>query len=284
MTRAPVVRCTDLAQAVALRDHCVDHLDELRRVFAETTRYGRLETVRTRLAGRHAYLRFVCTTGDAMGMNLVGKGVHHVLNEHLLPRFHGAELLALSGNLCTDKKPAAVNWVEGRGKSVVAEAVIPPDAVHEILKVRDVGRLVEAHTFKNLVGSALAGCLGGSNAHSANTVAALFLACGQDPAQVVTSSACLVTLEAEPDGGARISVSMPSVEVGTVGGGTHLTAQRACLGLIGVAGSCDADPGAHARRLARVAAAAVLCGELSLLAALCSNDLIQAHMALNRAK
>ena len=216
---------------------------------------------------------------------MVGKGVNTVVSE-LIARFPGSELLALSGNFCTDKKPSAVNWIEGRGKSVAAEAVIPASVVRSVLKAEPAA-IVKVNTYKNLVGSAMAGSIGGFNAHSANLVTALFLACGQDPAQNVESSTCITTAElagGASDGdepGLRIACTMPSVECGTVGGGTSLPAQSACLRMLGVEGSSD-TPGENAQQLARIVAATVLCGELSLLAALSSNHLISAHLALNR--
>lgn len=186
-------------------------------------------------------------------------------------------------------QPSAVNWIEGRGKSVAAEVVLPASVVRDVLKAEP-QRLAEVNTYKNLVGSALAGSLGGFNAHASNIVTAIFLACGQDPAQNVESSTSIVTVEATPatcaqaaDGAAaeghdlRIAVTMPSVACGTVGGGTGLAAQKACLGLLGCAGSAADSPGAHAQQLSRIIASTVLCGELSLLAALSSNHLISAQ-------
>mmetsp|Transcript_41592 Transcript_41592/g.101029 ORF Transcript_41592/g.101029 Transcript_41592/m.101029 type:complete len:194 (+) Transcript_41592:70-651(+) len=193
--------------------------------------------------------------------------------------------MALSGNYCTDKKPSAVNWIEGRGKSVAAEALIPGHIVRSILKA-DPERVAEVNMNKNLVGSAMAGSVGGFNAHASNVVTAIFLACGQDPAQNVESSHCITLMEPVPNGDdvdLRVSCSMPSIECGTVGGGTGLAAQAACLKMLGCNGSSDI-PGVNAQCLAKIICATVLCGELSLLAALSSNHLISAHLALNRKK
>ena len=285
MTRAPLVGCVDLKQSAELKAFCEDpaHIEEIREVFSSTSRFGKLLDIKVSVAGRHAYLRFKCSTGDAMGMNMVGKGVNTVMG-WLVEKFPGSELLALSGNLCCDKKPSAVNWIEGRGKSVAAEALIPAKAVSSILK-SDAERIAMVNTNKNLIGSALAGSIGGMNAHASNMVTALYLACGQDPAQNVGSSNCITTAEAVPNSDGshdlRIACTMPSVECGTVGGGTGLPAQSACLKMLGVHGSGDI-PGEKARKLGRIVAATVLCGELSLLAALSSNHLISAHLALNR--
>ena len=296
MTRAPVVGCVDLPQAAALKQffESPEKFKELQTLFSQTSRFGQLTGVKVALAGRHAFIRFRCSTGDAMGMNMVGKGTNAVLGE-ALAAFPGAELLALSGNYCTDKKAAAVNWIEGRGKSVACEALIPGAIVRSVLKA-DVQRVTNVNTQKNLVGSALAGALGGYNAHAANMVAAIFLACGQDPAQVVESAQCITTIEAVPAGGnaaaatgavtepydLRIACTMPAIEVGTVGGGTSLPGQAACLRMLGVAGASQETAGANAQQLARLVCATVLCGELSLIAALSSNHLISAHLALNR--
>lgn len=119
----------------------------------------------------------------------------------------------MPGNYCSDKKPAAVNWIEGRGKSVVCEATVKGGVVQSVLKTT-VQKLVELNIVKNLAGSAVAGALGGSNAHASNIVTALFIATGQDPAQNVESSQCLTMMEAVNDGGdLHISVTMPSIEV-----------------------------------------------------------------------
>ncbi len=202
-------------------------------------------------------------------------------------------VIALSGNLCTDKKPSAINWVSGRGKSVTAEVVLSGHLIRTVLKT-SAAALAELNTGKNLVGSALAGSIGGFNAHASNIVTAFFLATGQDPAQNVESSNCITQMDvdasvrddADPSGragpGLVVSTTMPCVEVGTIGGGTSLPAQAACLELLGLRGAHETEPGENARTLARVVAATVLAGELSLMSALTSNDLLSAHIKLNR--
>ena len=125
--------------------------------------------------------------------------------------------------------------------------------------------------------------MGGFNAHAANLVAAIFLATGNDIAQTIESSSCITLMEADGDD-LHVSVTMPSIEVGTVGGGTSLPAQKACLGMIGVAGASKTNPGSNADVLARTVAGTVLAGEISLVAALASGDLLKSHMDLNRKK
>lgn len=119
----------------------------------------------------------MATTGDAMGMNMVSKGTETALNS-LQQIFQDMEILSLSGNFCTDKKSASINWIEGRGKSVVAEAIVPSKTVKNVLKTT-IPALVELNVAKNLVGSAIAGSIGGFNAHAANIVTAIFIATGQ---------------------------------------------------------------------------------------------------------
>jgi hydroxymethylglutaryl-CoA reductase (NADPH) len=129
-----------------------------------------------------------------MGMNMISKGVEKAL--HVMATecgFDDMATISVSGNFCTDKKAAAINWIDGRGKSVVAEAIIPGDVVRSVLK-SDVNALVELNTSKNLIGSAMAGSVGGFNAHASNIVTAVFLATGQDPAQNVESSSCITTM------------------------------------------------------------------------------------------
>jgi hydroxymethylglutaryl-CoA reductase (NADPH) len=281
MTRAPVVRFRSLDQASEFNEWLREGggFEELKAEFETTTRFGKLTDVKPVFQGRSAYLRFRARTGDAMGMNIAGKGTQKAI-EHLVQRFPGSRLVSLSGNVCTDKKPAAVNWIEGRGKSVVAEARLHRSTVEKVLKTT-IERIVDVNIQKNLVGSAMAGSIGGFNAHASNMVTAVFIACGQDPAQNVESSQCLTFMEVDGDH-LIASVTMPCIEVGTVGGGTSLAAQNSALNIVGVQGPHPTVPGENARTLARAIAATVLAGELSLGAALSSGHLISAHMALNR--
>lgn len=279
MTRAPVVEVDSLAEAVKLYEFCEKKFDVLKAAFESTTRFGKLLSIKCAISGHRIYMRFTAFTGDAMGMNMITKGCDkalEVLKEHV----PAMRVLALSGNYCTDKKPSAVNWIEGRGKSVVAEAIIKADVVEKTLKC-NVDSIVSLNVAKNLTGSALAGSLGGFNAHAANVVAAIFLATGQDPAQVVESATCLTTME-KSGNDLVISVTMPSIEVGAVGGGTGLPSQRAMLNIINCGGACNEKPGAHASQLARIIAGGVLCGELSLMSGLAAGHLLSAHMKLNR--
>jgi len=239
-----------------------------------------LLTIQTHIAGRNLYIRFSASSGDAMGMNMVGKGVDKALA--ILTERFDVKLLALSGNVCTDKKPAAVNWINGRGKSVIVDCTISGNIIRDVLHT-SVDALCQANVAKNLVGSAMAGSIGGYNAHSANIVAATFLATGQDPAQVVASSNCITLMEPANDGqDLYMSVSMPSLEVGTVGGGTALSGQNSMLELLGCSGSHPSEPGSNARKLASIIASTVMAGELSLMSALTSGHLISSHMRLNR--
>lgn len=281
ITRAPCVRMESAMEAADLAIWCQEpeNFSKLKAAFESTTSFGKLKDCKPTVAGRNVYLRLVCFSGDAMGMNMVSKGTLAVI-ELLQNEFPSLQLVALSGNMCTDKKAAATNWLEGRGKSVVVEAVIPMDVVRTTLKT-SVDALVHVNTNKNLIGSAMAGALGGFNAHASNIVTAVFLATGQDPAQNVESSNCITLIEKTDDGDLWISCTMPSIEVGTVGGGTSLEAQSACLQSMGCKGG-GATPGDNAKKLATIVAAATMAGELSLLAALAANTLVQAHMTHNR--
>ncbi|KAJ7538272.1 hypothetical protein O6H91_11G041100 [Diphasiastrum complanatum] len=283
MTRAPVVRFPNVKRAADLKWYMENpsNFDDIADVFNSTSRFARLQNLHCALAGRNVYMRFRCSTGDAMGMNMVSKGVQNVLN-YLQDMFQDMEIVSMSGNFCADKKPTAVNWTEGRGKSVVCEAVISGDVISKTLKT-SVSGLVELNTIKNLAGSALAGALGGFNAHASNVVSAIFIATGQDPAQNVESSQCMTLMESINNGkDLHISVTMPSIEVGTVGGGTQLASQAACLNILGIGGANVDSPGKNAQTLARIIAGAVLAGELSLMSALATGQLVESHMKYNR--
>lgn len=197
MTRGPCVSFETLERAGAAKQwlDSDDGQDTMKKAFNSTSRFARLQHMKTAIAGTNLYIRFKTTTGDAMGMNMISKGVEHALSVMANEAgFDDMQIITVSGNFCTDKKPAAINWIDGRGKSVVAEAIIPADVVRSVLK-SDVDSLVELNINKNLIGSAMAGSVGGFNAHASNLVAAIFLATGQDPAQVVESSNCITIMK-----------------------------------------------------------------------------------------
>jgi hydroxymethylglutaryl-CoA reductase (NADPH) len=197
MTRGPCVAFETLERAGAAKIWLDSEVGQktMTKAFNSTSRFARLQSMKTALAGTNLYIRFKTTTGDAMGMNMISKGVEHALDVMATESgFDDMEIISVSGNYCTDKKAAAINWIDGRGKSVVAEAIIPGDVVRKVLKT-DVDALVELNVAKNLVGSAMAGSIGGFNAHAANIVAAIFLATGQDPAQVVESGNCITLMK-----------------------------------------------------------------------------------------
>jgi hydroxymethylglutaryl-CoA reductase (NADPH) len=268
MTRSPCIEFLSMVEAVDCKRWLEgDGLKSVQDAFNSTTRFGCLHKLKVTIAGRLMFIRFSATTGDAMGMNMVSKGCEKAL-ELVGKMFPSMSIVSLSGNHCADKKPAAINWIEGRGKSVVAEAVIPGNVVGAVLKTTT-NALVELNLNKNLIGSAMAGAIGGFNAHAANIVTAVYLATGQDIAQNIGSSNCITLMKAINSGkDLLISCTMPSIEVGTVGGGTSLPPQAAMLDMLGVRGSHQENPGANAQRLARIICAGVMAGELSLCAAL----------------
>ncbi|KAG2180335.1 hypothetical protein INT44_003337 [Umbelopsis vinacea] len=282
MTRGPCVEFPNITSAAACKRWIEESgAETVMAAFNSTSRFARLRKLKVTLAGKLVFIRFSTTTGDAMGMNMISKGCEKALAA-ISEKFPEMQIISLSGNYCTDKKAAAINWIEGRGKSVVAEAVIPGDIVEKTLKTT-VAALVELNISKNLIGSAMAGSMGGFNAHAANILTAIYIATGQDPAQNVESSNCITLMKAVNQGrDLHISCTMPSIEVGTIGGGTILPPQQSMLDMLGVRGPHPTEPGKNAQRLARVIVAAVMAGELSLCAALAAGHLVQAHMAHNR--
>ncbi|XP_045481577.1 3-hydroxy-3-methylglutaryl-coenzyme A reductase-like isoform X2 [Harmonia axyridis] len=286
MTRGPVVRFPSIKKASEAMKwmQTPANFEVMKKNFDSTSRFARLDKILVKIAGRYLFIRFVARTGDAMGMNMISKGTEISLKgvQEIFPEM---EILSLSGNFCTDKKPAAVNWIEGRGKSVVCEAVVPAKVVSSILKT-NVHTLVDVNNSKNMIGSAMAGSIGGFNAHAANIVTAVFIATGQDPAQNVSSSNCMTLMEPWGSDGEDlyISCTMPSIEIGTIGGGTVLQAQGACLDMLGVKGANVEKPGENASQLARIVCATVLAGELSLMSALAAGHLVKSHLRHNRSR
>lgn len=276
MTRAPVFAAKSIVHAKDITDWIHTHEDRIRTEAEATTRFGKLTHIEVTTAGTSVFVRLTFSTGDAMGMNMVTIASEKVAK--LICDETGARIIALSGNWCTDKKPAAINMVLGRGKTVMAGVYLSNDNIGKVLKTT-ASALLEVNMRKNLVGSARAGSLG-FNAHAANIIAAMFIACGQDPAHVVEGSLCITTVDPADDG-VYVSVTLPALPVGTVGGGTGVETQAECLRMLGVSGS-GVPPGSNAKKLAEIVGAGVLAGELSLLGALAAQHLARAHSTLGR--
>jgi hydroxymethylglutaryl-CoA reductase (NADPH) len=276
MTRAPVFATDSVVHAVQVCDWVTVHRDVLKAAAESTTSHGKLSDIVTFVAGTSVFVRLEFDTKDAMGMNMVTIASAKVAD--LIAQGTGARLIALSGNMDTDKKPAAINGIMGRGRSVVAGVALSHDIIAKVLKT-DAKSLHEVNYRKNLVGSARAGAMG-FNAHAANVVAAMFIACGQDAAHSIDGSTCITTIDLT-ETGVYVAVTLPSLPIGTVGGGTSVETQQECLKLLGVAGS-GTPPGANAKKFAEIIGAAVLAGELSLLGALAAQHLARAHQQLGR--
>uniref|UniRef100_A0A182W2K7 3-hydroxy-3-methylglutaryl coenzyme A reductase n=1 Tax=Anopheles minimus TaxID=112268 RepID=A0A182W2K7_9DIPT len=284
MTRAPCVRFPNVLLAAQAKRWMESEINfqRIKKAFDSTSRYARLQDLHIAMDGPVLYIRFRAFTGDAMGMNMLSKGTEKALRE-IQSVFPQMVIISLSGNYCSDKKPAAINWIKGRGKRVVCETTVPADKLAQIFRT-NARTLVQCNKLKNMTGSAVAGSIGGNNAHAANMVTAIFIATGQDPAQNVTSSNCSTNMETCGEKGEDlyITCTMPSLEVGTLGGGTGLPGQGACLNLLGVRGSHPTNPAENSKLLAKIICATVMAGELSLLSALVTSDLVNSHMRHNR--
>lgn len=272
MTRAPVIRTGSVSEALEIKEWIERHFIELKEAAESTTSHGKLLKIDPIVVvGRYVYPRFTFSTGDSMGMNMVTIGTEKALE--ILTRETGAHVVALSGNLCVDKKPSALNLIEGRGKTVVAEIIIPQEIVEKKLKTT-VKAITEVNLAKNMIGSAISGSMG-FNAHYANMVGAIFLATGQDEAHIVEGSLGITTAE-EENGDLYFSVTLPDLPLATVGGGTGLETARECLEIIGAYG------GGNVGKFAEIVGATVLAGELSLMGALAAGHLARAHKDLGR--
>jgi hydroxymethylglutaryl-CoA reductase (NADPH) len=250
-------------------------LDDFRRVAAETTRHGALVDLEVTLEGNHAYLGFEFTTGDASGQNMVTLATEAICTyieaqSPVTPKYY-----FLEANLSGDKKATARSFLSVRGRKVTAEVRLPAALVEQRLHTTP-DRMVDYWRMSAL-GGVMSGSLG-VQGHYANGLAALFIACGQDAATVAEAAVGVTRFEPLDDGGLYAAVTLPNVIVGTVGGGTGLPTQRACLEIMGLHGA------GHARALAEVATAVALAGELSISGALAAGHFAEAHRRLARGR
>lgn len=272
MQRAPVFVFKSAREAQKFSIWVKENFDEIKAKADETSSVGRLRDIQQFPAARFLYLRFNYTTGDAAGQNMVGKATKAACDwiKSVQPEI---ERYQLEGSFATDKKTSWVNTLHTRGKKVIAEATISADKLKEIMHV-SIEQIFEARLASQL-GGYLAG-VNNNGAHSANGITAMFIACGQDVANVAESSAAAVYAEITKSGDYYFSITIPSLIVATFGGGTGLPTQRECLELLGCYGKDKV------KKFAEIVAATVLCGELSLGTAVIADEWVSSHEQLGR--
>jgi hydroxymethylglutaryl-CoA reductase (NADPH) len=267
MQRAPSFLFPSAREARAFGEWLKEHFGEIKQAAEATTKSGVLVDIEQYSAGRILYTRFNYTTGDAAGQNLTGKATYAAC-KWILEQNDTIEHYFLESNFATDKKSSQVNMLHTRGKRVVAEATIPNELFHRIMR-SDARLMYRARQVSNL-GGFMSG-VNNNGAHSANGITAMFIATGQDAANVAESSAAFVYAELRENDDYYYSVTIPSLIVATYGGGTGLATQRECLELLGCYGK------GNVRKFAEIVAATVLCGELSLGSAIVAEEWVESH-------
>lgn len=278
MTRSVLVEAADAQTAYLAARTIEERIDELRDVVRTGSRFAQLIGVRHEITANLLFIRFEFSTGDASGHNMATLASDALLT-HLLKTIPGISYGSISGNYCTDKKATAINGILGRGKNVVTELLVPREVVTDVLHT-SAAKIVQLNIRKNLLGTLLAGGIRSANAHFANMLLGFYLATGQDAANIVEGSQG-ITMAEDRDGDLYFSCTLPNLIVGTVGNGKGLGFVETNLARLGCRD--DRETGENARRLAVIAAATVLCGELSLLAAQTNpGELMHAHVQLER--
>lgn len=274
MQRAPVFVFANARGGRRFADWVVAHLEEIRRVAEATSSVAQLKHIDYYLSHRFAYLRFNYLTGDAAGQNMVGRATFAACN-WILENYEPDQIerFFLESNFATDKKASMINIMRTRGKRVTAEATISRQALLDIMGV-DTKVLAYHHGVAN-VGTFLAGA-NNNGLHSANAITAIFIATGQDVANVAESSAAIIYTELTEGQDLYFSITLPSLIVATHGGGTGLPTQKECLDIMGCHGK------GKVLKLAEIVAATVLAGELSLASAISSLDWVPSHEAMGR--
>jgi hydroxymethylglutaryl-CoA reductase (NADPH) len=272
MQRAPVFVFDTAHDARTFRDWVDHHLEEIRREAETTTRIGKLQYIDTYLASKFAFLRFNYSTGDAAGQNMVGRATFAACS-WILENNTTVRRFFLESNLATDKKASQVNLMRTRGKRVTAECVIKREVLLDVMRVEP--ESLHYHWGVANVGAILSGA-NNNGLHSPNAITAMFIATGQDVANVAEGSAGIVYTELTPERDLYLSITIPSLIVATHGGGTGLPTQRECLEVLGCVGKGKVN------KFAEIVAGVVLAGEISLAAAISSLEWVSSHEEYGR--
>jgi hydroxymethylglutaryl-CoA reductase (NADPH) len=272
MQRAPVFIFESAREARDFKLWIDEHATEIAVAAEATTSVGKLLYIDTYLAAKFAFLRFNFSTGDAAGQNMVGRATFAACS-WILEQVDTVRRFYLESNFATDKKASQVNIMRTRGKRVVAEVTIPRRVLTSIMRVEPESLFY--HSGVANVGSFLAG-VNNNGLHSPNGITAMFIATGQDVANVAESSAGVVYVDLLPDQSLYLSITIPSLIVATYGGGTGLATQRECLEMLDCYGLGKVN------KLAEIIAGVVLAGEISLASAISSLDWVSSHEQYGR--
>lgn len=273
MQRAPVFVFSNARQARDFVAWVKANTDKIAEQAEATSSVAKLKEIDSYLANKFAFLRFNFSTGDAAGQNMVGRATFAACSWILDQYSEGLQHFYLESNLATDKKASQVNLMRTRGKRVTAEATIPRETLIQVMRVEPEQLVYHAGVAN--VGAILSGA-NNNGLHSANAITAMFIATGQDVANVSESSAGVIYSELTPERDLYISITIPSLIVATYGGGTGLATQRECLELLGCVGRGKVN------KFAEIVAGTVLAGELSLASAISSSDWVSSHEQYGR--
>jgi len=272
MQRAPVFVFADARAGREFVTWVNAHIERIREEAEATSSVAKLLYVDPYTANKFVYLRFNFSTGDAAGQNMVGRATFAACS-WILDNYAGVTNFYLESNFATDKKASQINIMRTRGKRVTAEATIARDVAIEQLRVEP-EKLIYHYGVAN-IGAFLSGA-NNNGLQSANGITAMFIATGQDVANVAESSAGILYAEMTPAGGVYLSLTIPSLIVATYGGGTGLATQRECLEMLGCYGKGKVN------KLAEIIAGVTLAGEISLGAAISSSDWVSSHEKYGR--
>jgi hydroxymethylglutaryl-CoA reductase (NADPH) len=272
MQRAPVFALNDALEARDFGAWVDENFEQIKAAAEATTRSGQLTYIGQYSIGPLRYLRFNYTSGDAAGQNMTGKATFAAC-EWIQQQYPGQVRYILSGNVDTDKKHSRINMLLTRGKRVVAEATIKRDVLKDLMGV-ETNTVFWARQIQ-MAGSFLVGSAN-NGAHAANALTALFIATGQDVANVSESHAGISYSQLLDNGDYYWSMTLPSLIVATYGGGTGLATQRECLEMLG----CYGEGKVH--KFAEICAAVVLAGETSLTSAILHGDWVTSHEEFGR--
>ncbi len=273
MQRAPVFIFENARDARDFKGWLKEHHDEIARRAEATTSIGKLQYIDTYLSNHFAFCRFNFSTGDAAGQNMVGRATFAACS-WILETNDTIRRFYLESNFATDKKASMVNIMKTRGKRVTAECLIKGDVLREVMRVEPKGLAYHWGVAAG-VGSVLSGA-NNNGLHSPNGITAMFIATGQDVANVSESSAAILYAEHTDDDDLLLSITIPSLIVATYGGGTGLATQKECLQMLGCYGRDKV------RKLAEIIAGVVLAGEISLASAISANDWVSSHEKFGR--